>query len=422
MPIFEYKALNAKGQTVSGVLDSDSPRSLRTNLQKDSLFLTEYIEVREEKGKKIVVGVSKTADASQRELNLSKTFLKRVKLLDVAILVRQMGTLLRSGIPMSEALATVVQQQENENLKEIMTKVRSTVNEGTSLADSMGEFPKIFPELYVNMIRVGEATGTLDHVFERLADFTEAQVKLRSKVISAMIYPVILLGFGVLLVSLMMLFVIPRVTEMFEEMGAELPLITQILIGASRFFGNTYFIVIPLIIAAVFYIRKWKASEHGREKWDLMVLKSPLFGRLIRLVAVSRFARTLATLLSSGVPILVAMDIVKAIVNNRILAGAIENARMSIREGGSISKPLEQSGEFPPMLTNMIAVGERTGQLEDMLNNVADAYDTQVDSKVTALTSILEPIMIIGMGCMVAFLVFAILLPMLKMSDAISGR
>jgi len=219
----------------------------------------------------------------------------------------------------------------------------------------------------------------------------------------------------------MMLFVIPRVTEMFEEMGTQLPLVTRILIFVSRTFANTWFIVIPLAAFSVAWFRRHLRTENGRRWYDSRRLRLPVFGPVVRLVAVARFARTLSTLLSSGVPVLTALDIVKTIVNNVILADAIEDAKTAVREGASLAGPLERSGQFPPMMTHMIAIGEQTGQLEEMLRNVADAYDAEVDNRVTTMTAVLEPVMIVGMGMMVTFLVFAILMPMLQMNEVIAG-
>lgn len=421
MPYYEYTALTEKGKKITGVIDADSPRELRSILLKQNIYLIQYLETLSVNGKKAVVKGLKSEAEGTPEVKLKKIF-ERIKPADIAVMTRQFGTLLKAGISMIESLQALCEQQENEKLRSIMTNIKIKVNEGSSLADALGEHKKVFPELYVNMVRVGEATGTLDLIFLRLAEFMESHLKLRSKLISAMIYPVLLFFVGFLIVNIMMLFVIPRVTEMFEEMGTELPILTKILIGVSNIFGKTWFIIIPLLILGFFWFKKWKKSERGTFFWDTMMLKLPVFGNLIRTVALSRFARTLSTLLQSGVPILTAMEIVKTIVNNKILANAIEEAKINIREGQSIAEPLKKSSEFPPMVTHMIAIGEKTAQLEDMLKNVADAYDTQVDSRITALTAILEPVMIVAMGLMVAFLVFAILLPMLKMNEVLQGR
>jgi general secretion pathway protein F len=426
MPIFDYKGLSPKGKALQGMQEADGPADLRAKLLKDGIYLTQYSEARSagaraRPARPGQVGGQANRGLLGREIRLQQ-LLERVRIQDVAVMTRQFGTLLRAGIPMSEALSALVDQQERSKFKLIISTVREKVREGTALADALAEHKAAFPPLYVNMVRVGEASGTLDIVLERLADFLEAQVRLRSKVTSALAYPVIMVGIGFVIVSLMMLFVIPRVTAMFEEMGGELPLLTRILIGMSWGFIHTWFIILPLAVFGYFRFAKYVDTENGRDWWDGIKLRAPIFGPVIRLVAVSRFARTLATLLTSGVPVLASLDIVRAVVSNVRLGKAIENAKVAVREGESLAVPLQKSGEFPPMLTHMIAIGEKTGQLESMLGNVAEAYDAEVDAKVSTLTSALEPLMILGMGIMVAFLVFAILMPMLKMNEVITGK
>ncbi len=420
MPLFEYKGFTAKGRAASGVLEVDGPAELRARLLQTGVYLTQFAEARP--------GVAKSPGAAParggllaREVNLKGLF-ERVKPSDVAVLTRQFGTLLKAGVPMSEALAALIAQQESPRLRVIVGTVREKVREGASLADALKEHPSAFPDLYVNMVRVGEASGTLDIVLARLADFLESSVRLKSRLTAALIYPVLMVCVAVVIVSIMMLFVIPRVTEMFEDMGTRLPLVTQILIFVSRTFAKTWFVVIPLAAAGVVWFRRWIRTEKGREWYDSRRLRLPIFGPVIRLVSVARFARTLSTLLSSGVAVLTALDIVKTIVNNVVLAAAIEDAKVAVREGESLAGPLQRSGQFPAMMTHMIAIGEQTGQLEEMLRNVADAYDAEVDNRVTTLTAILEPVMIVGMGMMVTFLVFAILMPMLQMNEVIAGQ
>lgn len=414
MPLYEYRGLTAKGKQATGVIEADGLADLRAKLVKDGIYVTGYTEVRATKA-------PRQGGVLAREIDFKRLF-ERIRQQDVAVMTRQFGTLLRAGIPMTEALSALVDQQDRPKLKVILGAVREKVREGSSLADALAEHRAVFPDLYVNMVRVGEASGTLDIVLERLADFLESVVKLRAKVTAAMIYPVLMLCVAFLIVSLMMLFVIPRVTELFADMGGELPFLTRVLIFISDAFSNTWFIAIPLIILGLFQFRKYIRTEKGRQWWDGFRLRIPVFGRVIRLVAVARFARTLATLLSSGVPVLSSLDIARTIVNNVVLGKAIEDAKVAVREGESLAEPLAKSGQFPPMMTHMIAIGEKTGQLEPMLKNVADAYDAEVDARVTTLTAVLEPVMIVGMGMMVAFLVFAILMPMLRMNEVITGR
>lgn len=416
MPIYEYKGLDAKGKTTAGMVDADSPRALKNQLRRDGVFLTQYTETARG-GKKRTVGGEKTGS---REVRLLDS-LKRIKLLEVSEFTRQIATLLHAGIPMVEALAALADQQENPKLKRVLSQVKRAVSEGSSLAQALGEHPKVFPDLYVNMCAAGESSGTLDAVFDRLSEFMESSVRLRAKLMGAMMYPIIMvvLGFGI--VTLMMLFVVPKIAEIFTEMGTDLPLITKILIGTSHFFLTFWPLIFAGLFGGAFGFRRWRKTEAGRERWDRFVLKIPVFGRLIRMLAIARFARTLSTLLASSVPILTAMNIVRSIISNTALASVVDAARDAVKEGQPIADPLKRSGEFPPMVTHMISVGERSGQLEQMLGNVADSYEVQVDSKITQLSSVLEPVMILFMGAAVAFLVFAILMPMMQMNDLVSG-
>jgi len=416
MPVYEYQGINQSGRRVSGVVDADNPRGLRALLGKDGIYLSQYNEAGG--GKKKVRGVEqKTAS---RDIDV-KDMLTRIKLLDVSEMTRQLATLIRAGIPLVESLTAIVEQTENTKLKRILSQIRNSVNEGLSLAQSFGQHPEVFPDLYVNMVRAGESSGTLEIVLARLADFSEAQVKLRSKVTGALMYPAIMMCIAVIIVFAMMIFVIPRITEMFAELGADLPLSTKILIAASTFTGKFWWLIILAFGGSVYAFLRWKETPEGAMAWDRFVLKVPVFGDLTRKIAISRFARTLGTLLASGVPLLTALDIVKNVVANKVLAEVIESARVAIREGESIAAPLKRSKQFPPMVTHMIAIGEKSGELEGMLVNVSESYESQVESRVGALTSILEPIIIVGMGIMVAFLVMSILLPMLKLNQAIRG-
>jgi general secretion pathway protein F len=293
------------------------------------------------------------------------------------------------------------------------------VNEGSSLADALGEHPKVFSALYANMIRAGESSGALDVVLVRLADLTESQAQLRNKIIGAMLYPAIMVVVGIAIVSILFVVVIPKVTKIFEDMNVALPWTTRILISVSSFARDYWYLVVALLPAAVFGVRRWMKTPRGRAWWDRTQLQVPVFGELVRMLALSRFAKTLATLLASGVPLLTAMDIVKNIVSNTLLADVIEKARDSIREGESIAAPLKRSGQFPPLVYHMIAIGERSGQLEEMLQNVAKSYEAQVEMRVGALTSLLEPVMIVAMGVVVAFIVFSILMPIMQLNTFI---
>jgi general secretion pathway protein F len=412
MPIYEYKALTSSGKNSKGLLDADSPRDLKERLKRQGIFLTEYVETNRS-GAKRKVGGEKTGS---RDVSFSGAF-KRISILEIAELTRQLATLSRAGIPLVESLAAVTEEHENPKLKRVMSQVKRDVSEGATLANALKPHPSVFPPLYVNMVNAGESSGTLDIVFERLATMTESQVRLRGKLIGALMYPMIMIVLGAAIITLMMLFVVPKMAEMFEEMGAQLPLVTRILIGMSEFVGMFWPLIFLGLIGGAIGFSRWRVSKGGKPIWDRFVLRVPVFGPLIRLLNVARFARTLATLLASGVPILTAMSIVESVLANHVLAKVIDGVRETVKEGGSVAETLKASGEFPPMLCHMVAIGERSGELESMLGNVADSYEAHVDAKVMQLTAVLEPLMIVIMGGAVAFLVFAILQPMMNMNE-----
>jgi general secretion pathway protein F len=412
MPVFEYKGFNEAGKAVTGVRDADSQKTLRALLRKDGVFLTEVTAERAAAG-------SRSAAGTAKDVRLKRFFLGRIKTDDIAVLTRQLATLLGAGIPLVEALTALIDQVEHERLKMIVTQVKERVNEGASFADALAEHPKAFTNLYVNMVRAGEHSGALDVVLVRLADFTEGQARLRSKIIGTLTYPAVMVGIGFVLMMVLMTVVVPKITAMFDDMGATLPLPTRILIGLSDFARNYWYLIFVFLGLGVWAFRKWKATPQGTAQVDGWVLKAPVFGSLVRMLAIGRFARTLSTLLKSGVPLLTAMEIVKALVTNTKLSKVIEDARDAIREGESIAAPLRRSGEFPPIVYHMIAIGERSGQLEDMLLNIAVSYDSQVETKIAALTSLLEPILIVVLGGGVGFVVFSILMPILQMNSLI---
>lgn len=412
MAVFEFKGLNAAGKTVSGVRDAENAKVLRQLLRREGIFLTEVTAERQSAG-------AVSAGGTARNLKLKQLFFGRVSTDDVAILTRQLATLLHAGIPLVDALNALIEQVENERLKTIVTQVKERVNEGASLADALGDHPRVFSNLYVNMVRSGEHSGALDVVLTRLADFTEAQARLRSKILGTLMYPAMMMGVGFLIVVVLLTVVVPKISQMFEDMGATLPLITRILIGASNFASQNWYVALGVLVLGGWLFSKWKKTPKGTVAWDRFLLKTPVLGQMIRQLAIARFSRTLATLLKSGVPLLTSMGIVKALVTNSVLADVIEKARESIREGESIAGPLKRSGEFPPIVYHMIAIGEKSGQLEEMLTNVADAYDAQVETRIAALTSLLEPLLIVMMGGVVAFMVFSILMPILQMNTLV---
>jgi general secretion pathway protein F len=420
MPVFEYRGLTPAGKQVKGLLEADSSRMLRQQLRRSGVFLTDVLAEREATPKRTNGAALEARPAlGSREVQLGRLFRGRVTSEDVAIFTRQLSTLLHAGVTLVEALTALVDQTEKERLKRIISDVKSRVNEGSSLADALAEHGRTFGNLYINMVRAGEASGALDAVLARLADFTEGQAKLRQKVVGTLIYPVIMTIIGSGILALLMTVVVPKVTKIFESMKVALPWTTRLLIFVSNTLADWWWLLLPTFIAAVVLARRWTRSPKGRPVWDRWVLEAPVFGSLIRMLALARFSRTLATLLKSGVPLLTAMDITKNVVSNGVLSAVVENARDAIREGESIAGPLKRSGEFPPLVHHMIAIGERSGQLEEMLLNVADSYETQVNVRIGALTALLEPLIIVAMGVAVAFVAFSILMPILQLNTTI---
>ncbi len=406
MAVFAWKGINATGKSVKGVKDADNPKQLRSILKRDGVLVTEVLEQAE------------AAKKRAKDIDFKRYF-NRVSTQDIALVTQQLAVLLRSGIPLVEALTAMIDQLEHEELRAAFTDTRDKVNEGTSFNDALKNHPKFFPKLYVNMVAAGEASGNLEAVLQRLADFLESQAKLKAKVTAALAYPAFMAVASLLIIGVMMTVVVPKVTAIFQSFDQALPWYTELLIGTSHFVGNFWWLIIALTVGGIYGFRRWKATEEGRKKWDKFVLKIPLFGKLLLMVAVSRFARTLATLLSSGVPVLQAMEITRNIIGNTELMRVIEDARTSVREGEGLAKPLKASKVFPPIVTHMIAIGERSGQLEEMLEHVARAYDQQVDVRVQAITSLIEPVIILVMGGTSGFIAFSILMPLLQMNEFI---
>jgi general secretion pathway protein F len=407
MAVYEFRGIQvATGKAVKGFRDADNAKALRGVLRREGVLLTQATEESQKKIK------------DQRKLDLF-AFFKRPTTSDVAIMTRQLATLVRAGVPLVDSVAALTDQVEKQQLVRVLTATRENLNEGTSFAKSLAQHPTVFPPLYVNMVAAGEASGTLEAVLERLADFMEGQARLKGKVTAALAYPILMVIIGGFLVGVLMVAVVPKVTSIFENLGQALPWYTRLLIFVSDTLAGFWWLLIGLSALGIYLFRRWKKTPAGKLKWDIFRLKMPIFGRLSLLVAVARFSRTLATLLSSGVQLLPAMEIGKNVLENARLEQVVSEAIGSIREGESIAVPLKRSGQFPPMMTHMIAVGEKSGQLEPMLENVARAYEADVETRVVALTSLLEPIMIVALGGAVGFIALAILMPLLQMNQLV---
>ncbi len=405
MPIFEYRGLDKNGRSIRGTTDADNLRTAKLRLRKDGYFITDI----KDKGKTAAARKAKgKKTGSQKSVNVT----------DLSMMTRQLATLLRANIPLVDSLGAVAEQVENEFLSEVMSDVKNAVNEGGSLNKALGKYPRVFDKMYVSMCEAGEMSGTLDVILLRLAEFKEAQNELGSKVKSAMLYPLLMLSFTALLLGVLFVYVIPQIVAVFESTPElKLPWYTLIVIDISGFLVNYWHVLIISTIVGYFLFNNWKNTPNGRAQWDRIFLQIPVLGKLSRIVAVSRFTRTLSTLLTGGVPMLSAMGIVRNVVDNEVIAEAIDSGRLNISEGESIAGPLKKSGQFPPIVIHMISIGEKTGDLENMLLQVSEAYDFQVKTSISGLTSLLEPIMIIVMGCVIGIIVFAIMIPMFQLSS-----
>ncbi len=409
MPVFQYRALSAAGKSMTGLREADSPRTLRSVLRREGVYLTE------------VLGEKAQKAAASREVNVRRWVLGRISAQDLAIATRQLAVLVHAGIPLVEAMTALVDQVDHERLKRVLGDVKQRVNEGAALADAMEAHPRVFTTLYVNMIRAGEHSGALEAVLKRLAEFTESQARLRSKILATMVYPIAMVCIGSVVMGILFTVVIPKITRILADTNAVLPWYTQVTIGVSSFIAGYWWAILVAVGLGIWSFGRWKKTPAGREKWDRFRLRAPVFGSVSRQIAVGRFARTLSTLLRSGVPLLTSLDIVKNVMGNTRLAQVIDEARDAIREGESIAAPLKRSGEFPPLVHHMVAVGERSGALEEMLATVADTYESQVEATINALTSLLEPLMIVTMGVVVAFIVFSVLMPILQINNLAGG-
>ncbi|MBN2576737.1 MAG: type II secretion system inner membrane protein GspF [Deltaproteobacteria bacterium] len=419
MPVYAWKGLTAAGKSVSGTRESDGPKSLRQVLRKESIFISEVREVvGGRQAKRALAAGGTEAKGLRREVDIKGLF-ERVKPRDAAVFTRQMATLLHAGIPLAEAMGALSEQADNKKLQMILAGVRQKVNEGGSFAEALSEHPKVFPELYTNMVRSGETAGNLDAVLARLADFMDAQIELRAKVASAMAYPILMTIVGSLVLGFLMTVVVPPIAGIFADSGKALPWNTQLLVLVADILGGYWWLLLPLAVGLYLVFRRWSRKPKGRAVMDRFKLRVWLIGRLVRLIAVARFSRTLATMLASGVPVLTALEIVKRVLNNTVLEKVVEEARVAIREGESIAATLKKSGQFPSMMCHMVAVGERSGQLEAMLENVATAYERDVATEVGKLTSILAPLMIVVMAVGVGFIVFSILGPIIEMGQMV---
>lgn len=430
MPTFKCEAMDKEGKTVRREVQASNTDAAVAKLRKQDLFPT---KVKKAGGKKSAKDKAADRKASRRQAaqDQKKKQKKKksgggfviggVKTKNLNTFTRQLSTLTDAGIPVVQSLNILEEQMKVCRLKNILAEVAVDVEGGSSLSEAMAQHPKAFDNLYVNMVKAGEAGGVLDVVLSRLAMFREKAAELKRKVIGAMMYPVAVIGFAMLILTGIILFVIPKFMKMFEELNVALPLPTKMLLGITNFTVN-YWYLLPLIPFGIFLLYKLIRAFHaGRYATDWIKFRIPIFGTIIQKTAVSRFTRTFGTLLSSGVPILEALNITKDTVGNTVLTVALGKVHDSIREGEPIANPLGQTNVCEDMVVNMIDVGEETGNLDEMLTKVADNYDDQVDTMVDSLTSLMEPMMIIGLGLIIGFIVMSLFLPLISLMSSMSG-
>ena len=405
MPIYVWKGRTVAGEIQTGELTFDSQEEALAALRKKRIIIS---SVREKKRDAKFTMPTMGAVVSTR---------------DLAIFTRQFATMINAGLPLVQCLDILSKQTEKENFRQIIGQVMRDVEACTTLAEAMAkkENKKVFDELFVNMVEAGEAGGILDDILSRLATYIEKAEALKRKVKGAMVYPAVVLSVAVLATSFMLIFIIPTFARMFTGFGAELPLPTKIVMGLSSFLRSYWWALIGGLVGGAVALQRYYSTERGHYQIDALLLKIPVLGEVLRKGAVARFTRTLGTLISSGVPILTGLEITARTAGNRIIQEAIMAARSSIREGETISAPLRQSNVFPPMVVQMISVGEETGALDEMLNRIADFYDSEVDTAVESLTALIEPIMIVLMGSVVGGMVIAMYLPMFKLINVVAG-
>jgi len=401
MPLYEWQGKTGRGDARSGTLKADSEALLRATLRKEGIIVTKVSE-------------KKSGDQTER-YNPKK----KIKTLAVVLFTRQLSTMITSGLPLVQSLEILSNQIEDKNLRGIVREIKAKIEGGSRFADALRDYPKCFDELYVNLVVAGEEGGMLDTVLNRLAIYMEKIEKLKKKIKSAMIYPISIIVVAIGVVMVLLIFVIPVFEGMFKDMGAELPLPTQVVINFSKFVKSYIIYMIVALGIGVFLFRRYYKTENGRRTVDRLVLKVPVFGVLALKSSVARVTRTLSTLLSSGVAILESLVIVARVAKNKIVEDALIVARTKISEGKSMSEPLQESGIFPPMVVQMVQVGESTGALDNMLNKIADFYEEDVDNLVTNLTSLMEPLIMMFLGVILGGLIIAMYLPIFKLGQAV---
>jgi len=406
MAVYEYKAIvKATGKNSKGVIDAEGAAQARQKLRDQGLFPTDIEE------SKVLSASTKGGDGPKGGGG------GRVSARDMAMLTRQFGVLLRAGMPLVDALGAMQEQTSKQRLQAALYDIRDSVNSGATLGDALAKHPRLFNNLYVNMVRAGEVSGTLEEVLFRLADIQEHQAKLKAQLTSSLAYPVFMGLFAVAVVIFLMMFIVPRITIIFERQEAELPKPTEILIASSHFLGTYWWLIIGVIVGAFMLWRWWISRPEGRIKWDRLKLRFPLYGGLHLKLVCARFARTMGTMLQSGLTMLPALEVVNSVLENAYFKEHMDEVKAGVRRGRDLAQPLRETGLFPSMMIHMVELGQKSGEIEDMLIKVADTYDDDVRLTIEAIVGLIEPVIIIVMGVFVGFLVISILLPILNMSQ-----
>lgn len=407
MPVFEYTALNTKGKSVSGILDSESAVTARRKLRSSGIFPVKITEVHN------------TIKKKNRPFLSSLYPGRRIRQSELSMLTRQLATLVGAGFPLVSALDTLLPQTKTPALHRRMAKIKDMIVEGQSFAGALSVYPETFSALYINMVRAGETSGSLEIVLNQLADITEKQQALNSRIRNALAYPSLMAFIGSVVLFLLLAFIVPSITGIFADMNQTLPTPTLFLIRISEFFKSFWWAILIIIAAIPITLHSIKKTKKGRLMVDKTVLHLPLIGPLTKKIAAARFSRTLGSLLDNGVSMLSALEIVKNIVGNAIISGTIEDAAIEVGKGQGLGASLETSPVFPNLSIQMIRLGEQSGELETMLDKVADVYENEVESKILGLTALLEPVMILIMGVVVGFIVLAICLPIFEMNQLV---
>ena len=425
MPIFEYKAITSSGKSRKGIVDADTPRDARSKLRGDHMHVTEMWEVvdkkKKKKGKSLEKNVRKGRKTGKKSGGLLsmeiELFQPTITTRDLATFTRQFSTLLRSGIQLADALNALVEQCSNPHLERVLRNIKEEITSGNNLAEAMAKHPRFFSDLYVNMVKAGEASGRLDIVLTRIADYLQKQASIKGKVIAAITYPAIMVVVGMAVVIFLMSYVVPKITEILKERGGELPFITEVLMVISGFTAAYWVYILLAAIIGGLFLKGMIGTDAGRLKFDSLLLRLPIFGNLFSKQAISRFALTFSTLLKSGLPALDSLKIVALVVNNARLTQVINDIHARIIEGADIATPIKKSRVFPPMVGYMVSVGEQSGQLEEILDRIAESYEEELDLAIQRFTALIEPIIIVLLAVVVGFIIAAVLLPLLDFSS-----